>query len=418
LFALVDCNNFYVSCERVFNPSHIGRPVVVLSNNDGCVIARSQEAKDVGIVMGAPLFEVRDLIRRHDVAVFSSNFALYGDMSRRFMDSLLHFTPEIEIYSIDEAFLNLSGFPETDLMQYARDIRRAINRWIGIPVSIGIGPTKTLAKLANNLAKKTQAMDGVTALFGPSHQRAVLAATDIGDIWGIGRRLARTLKYDGIHTAQDLSTRPDAWVRGKMGVTGLRLVHELRGISCLSLENQPPDKKTTIVSRSFAQKVTARDDIKSAVAGFAERATQKLREKGLVAGAVTVSLYTSTFRKNRSRYRDAATVALDPATNHAGAVIQAAFEGLEKIYRPGAAYKKAGVMLLSLARADAVQMSLLAKDTPQDSAVMDALDRINHRYGAGAIRYGAGLLSGNWRVNQQHRSPRYTTCWEELATVK
>ena len=233
IFALVDCNNFYVSCERVFNPGIVGHPVLVLSNNDGCVIARSQEAKDLGIKMGVPVFEVRAIIARHKIAVYSSNYALYGDMSNRVMKVLFRFTPSMEVYSIDEAFLDLSGFTTRDISQYARDIRRTIGRWTGIPVSIGIGPTKTLAKLAGNAAKKIPAMGGVAALFDPDHQRDALGATEVEDIWGIGRRHGRMLKAHGINTALDLAGRPDPWVRSKMGVVGLRLVHELRGKASL-----------------------------------------------------------------------------------------------------------------------------------------------------------------------------------------
>jgi len=417
IFALVDCNNFYASCERVFDPALCGRPVVVLSNNDGCIIARSQEAKDIGIAMGAPLFEVRALIRRYAVAVFSSNFPLYGDMSRRVMSALTHFSPEMEVYSIDEAFLNLSGIPG-DITQYARDIRRTVGCWTGIPVSVGIGPTKTLAKLANNLAKKNPAMGGVTALLDPDHCREAMMVTPVKDIWGIGRRHGAMLEKNGIKTAYDLSTRPDVWVRKKMGIVGLRLVHEMRGISCFSLEGQPPDKKTTVVSRSFAREITARVDMESAIANFAERATEKLREGGLVAGAVTVFLHTNSFRKDQPQYRNAATLALDPATNHAGAVIHTALAGLKTIYRPRFAYKKAGVMMLSLSRIDSAQMSLLASDSRQASERMQAFDVINRRFGAGAIRHGVTIQSGNWCMNQQHRSPRYTTCWEELAKVQ
>ena len=418
IFALVDCNNFYASCERVFNPGIVGRPVLVLSNNDGCVIARSQEAKDLGIKMGVPVFEVRAIIARHKIAVYSSNYALYGDMSNRVMKVLFRFTPSMEVYSIDEAFLDLSGFTTRDISQYARDIRRTVGRWTGIPVSIGIGPTKTLAKLAGNAAKKIPAMGGVAALFDPDHQRDALGATEVEDIWGIGRRHGRMLKAHGIHTALDLAGQPDPWVRSKMGVVGLRLVHELRGGSCLDLETQPKDKKSCRVSRSFAKGVTRREDLQSAVASFAERASEKLREAGLVAGAVTVFLHTNGFRTDQPQYRNATTLVLDPATNHGSAVIGAAMDGIEKIYRTGFSYKKAGVMMEGLSRASGTQLSLLAPKTHQSTDAMKAFDAINRRFGSGTIRHGATMLGNNWRMAQQHRSPRYTTCWEELATVR
>ncbi|MCH7635014.1 MAG: Y-family DNA polymerase, partial [Proteobacteria bacterium] len=277
IFGLADCNNFYVSCERVFDPTLRRRPVVVLSNNDGCIIARSEEAKALGIPMGAAFFEVRPLIRRHRVEVFSSNYALYGDMSQRVMESFAAFTPEVEVYSIDEAFLGLGGFSGRDIAAYCREIRAKIGQWVGLPISIGTAETKTLAKLAARLAKKSPG--GVFDLSSSPLRRRLLAATEVGDVWGVGSRLARMLKAGGVHSALDLHDAPDAWIRKRMAVTGLRTAMELRGVSCIDLERQPPPKQTTVVSRTFARPVERLDELGDAVSTFAARAAEKLRRE-------------------------------------------------------------------------------------------------------------------------------------------
>ncbi len=271
VFGLVDCNNFYVSCERVFNPALEGRPVIVLSNNDGCAVARSNEAKALGIKMGAPAFQLRDLIGKHQIQVFSSNYALYGDMSRRVMRSLSEFTPEIEIYSIDEAFLDLSGFRHCDLTDYGHRIRSTVKQWTGIPVSIGIAETKTLAKIANRIAKKSQRAKSVLDLTHSPFQDRALEITDVADVWGIGRRYAHFLKQNGIHTALQLRDADDTFIKHKMGVTGTRLLQELRGVSCYALEQSPPRKKGITVSRSFKHAIQSLDELKEAIATYAGR---------------------------------------------------------------------------------------------------------------------------------------------------
>ena len=411
LFALVDCNNFYVSCERVFDPALEGRPVVALSNNDGCVIARSEEAKALGIPMGAPLFRVRPLIREHGVLVYSSNYALYGDMSGRVMAGLSEFAPDVEVYSIDEAFLDLAGAPGGDAARYGREIRAKIRRWTGIPVSIGIARTKTLAKLAAGIAKKSP--NGVFAF----PRAGDLALTEVGDVWGIGRRHAAMLKAGGILTALDLRHAAPAWARKRMGLGGARTVLELGGTACLDLETQPPQKKTTTVSRSFAHPVEDLDALRDAVSVFSGRAAAKLRRARLLAGAVTVFIHTNRFSGKDRQYHNAATRVLASPTSHTGDITGAALSALEQIFRPGLRYKKAGVLLFDLIAEERAPLTLFgagANDGP-GRRLMGAFDEINRKFGQGLIRYGSARPG--WRMNQAHRSPRYTTRWEDLPRV-
>lgn len=419
VFGLVDCNNFYVSCERVFDPALEGRPVVVLSNNDGCIISRSAEAKALGIAMGAPLFEARPLIEKHDVAVYSSNYALYGDMSQRVMASLAGFAPAVEVYSIDEAFLDLSGFVRRDLTAHGRDIRGAVGQWTGIPVSVGIGATKTLAKLASEIAKKSAAADGVYRLTG-SARRRVLAQTPLPAIWGIGNRLAARLKGDGLHTALDLHDAADGWIRRRMGVVGLRTAMELRGISCLDMETQPADRKSAIVSRSFARPLERFDDLHDAVMAFAARAAEKLRRERLLGGSVTVFVRTNRFNPREAQYRNAATVALEFPSSHTSDIGRAAAKALEGLFRPGYRYKKAGVMMCDLIGESRVQPDLFAAAADGDRAkrLMEAFDEINRRLGRGAIGYGSAAVRRGWRTQRTRLSPGYTTDWNGLPVVR
>ncbi len=426
VFALIDCNNFFVSCERVFNPRLEGRPVVVLSNNDGCIIARSNEAKTLGIAMGEPLFKARGEIRRHGIAVYSSNYPLYGDMSARVMNALQCFSPDIELYSIDEAFLNLGGFEKRGLSGYARDMRAAVKRWTGIPVSVGIAETKTLAKIAGDVAKKSPDAGGAFAITGEAARRRVLAAVPVGDIWGVGRRWARMLQSQCIKTALDFHDTPEAWVRKRMGVTGARTLLELRGVPCLGLETDPADRQTVRVSRSFAEPVESRRVMRESVAAFAARAAEKLRRDGLVCEAVNVFATTNRFGPAGEYYRGAASVAPPAPSNHTADITNAAMAAFERVYRPGARFKKAGVMMLGLSRQEAAQGNLFA---PPDAAadarrrrLMEAFDSLNARIGRGAVRYGAVGVAERGRRGvytvQNHRSPRYTTCWAELPVVR
>jgi len=426
VFALVDCNNFFVSCERVFAPHLEGRPVVVLSNNDGCIIARSNEAKALGIAMGEPLFKARGEIRRHNIQVYSSNYPLYGDMSARVMSALEAFTPDIEIYSIDEAFLNLAGFEERGLEAYAQDIRAAVKRWTGIPVSVGIAGTKTLAKIAGHVAKKSPAANGVFSIDDEATRRRVLGDIPVGDIWGIGRRWAKMLNSYAIESALDFHDSPEPWVRRRMGVIGARTLLELRGTACLDLESQTPDKQTIRVSRSFAKPVESRAVMRESVAAFAARAAEKLRRGGLLCAVVTVFARTNRFGPGDDFYRGTAASAPAAPSNHTATITSAAMAAFERVYRPGLHFKNAGVMLLGLARAEDAQGNLFAPPEPASDAraqaLMTAFDAINARIGRGAVRYGATGVSlrgkrGVYTV-QNRRSPRYTTNWAELPIVR
>ena len=324
-FGLADCNNFYVSCERVFQPDLAGRPVVVLSNNDGCVVARSPEAKRLGIAMGVPLFQVRSIIERHDVAVLSSNYALYGDMSERVMSLFSAAAPGIEIYSIDECFLDLSRLAVADLGSWLRGLRDKVHRWTGIPVSIGVGPTKTLAKLANRLAKASPRAGGVLDLAtNPAWIEPALSRTAVCDVWGIGPRRAKMLGEAGVKTALELRAAPDGWVRKRMGVVGLRTVHELRGIACHPLETQPPAKQTTCVSRTFGQAVTDPSGLRHAIVSFAERAAAKLRATQQVCGGLQVFIATDRFDPAVQRHAASGSAGFATPTADSRAIAAAA----------------------------------------------------------------------------------------------
>jgi DNA polymerase V len=296
-FAIVDCNNFYVSCERVFNPKLVGKPVVVLSNNDGCVVARSNEAKALGIKMGVPVFQISRLMKTHNVQALSSNYALYADMSQRIMNTLSRFTPDVEIYSIDEAFLDLSQFKQYDLTDYGHKIRSTIKQWTGIPVSIGIAETKTLAKIANKIAKKSVKAEGVLNLTASPYLNRALEITDVGDVWGIGRSYSKFLNTYGIHNALQLLDADDKFIKKRMGITGIRLLNELRGIPCYALEQFPYPKKGISVSRTFKNSIESLDDLKEAVAAYASIGAEKLRKEHSVAGVIMVFLMTNRFKK-------------------------------------------------------------------------------------------------------------------------
>jgi DNA polymerase V len=416
IIALADGNNFFVSCERVFQPELRNKPAVVLSNNDGCVIARSAEAKALGIGMGEPFFKMRENPAWRGVLVRSSNYTLYGDMSARMMNVFSRFTPDIEAYSIDECFLDLTHTAAGDPMAYAHDIRRTVLQWTGLPVSIGMAPTKTLAKIANRLAKKA---DGVFALLTPESHDAALAQTPVGDVWGIGRRWARMLQGHGIHSALDLKRADRTWARQCMGVVGQRTVDELNGIPCISLEDTPPDKQTTAVTRSFGRMMTTHEDLQEIVKALASRAAEKLRQGDLVAEIVHVFVRGNPFRQDLPQFTGTASVGLTPAGNHTGDIVKAALRALRQAYRPGIPYKKAGVMLFNLHRTDAAPRSLFDVARPPGAdRLMQAFDAINGRFGAGSIGYGQVYRPRHWYMNQQHRSLRYTTRWDELPVVR
>jgi DNA polymerase V len=417
VFALVDCNHFYASCERVFRPRLEGRPVVVLSNNDGCIIARSPEAKALGLAMGEPYHLRRDTLTRHAVEIFSSNDALYGDMSRRVMETLAAHAPEVKVYSIDEAFLNLAGLEWRGLTDSARHLQATLRRHTGIPVSIGIGPTKTLAKLANHLAK-ADPNAGVCDLAGMDVNRA-LAGVDVGEVWGIGLQWATWLAGQGIRTALELKHADPKAIRRNMTVVGERLVYELNGRPCLPLELVAPPRKGLTVSRSFGQPITRPEPIKEALLQFVGRAGEKLRRQRLMTAHVMVFVMTNRFSTTRPFYGRSATMRLPYPTDYTPDLIHAAVQLLERIYRPGFHYQKCGVMLTDLSPAAYHRRDLFdTRDQTRQARLMHALDRLNAYHGARTVHVGnLGGSRPTWAMRQAFCSARYTTRWTELPVV-
>lgn len=418
VFALIDCNNFYASCERVFDPSLVGKPIVVLSNNDGCVIARSNEAKSLGVTMGTPFFKLQDVVEQNSIEVFSSNYTLYGDMSRRVMETLETFTPAVETYSIDEAFLDLTGIAHTGtLAELGRRIRDRVYKWTGIPVSVGIAETKTLAKIANRLAKRSDKARGVLDLVGSTHRDCALSRTPVEDIWGIGRQYAKLLTARNITTALDLARTDEGWARSQMTVVGARVVMELRGVSCLPLEFMPPAKKSLTVSRSFGSDVETSGDVRAAVAHFASRAAEKLRANRLVAGMMIVFISTNR-HKDDPQYTNSAFVQMPFASDDTREIIRCAHKGLDRIFVEGYRYKKAGLTLLELLPTDGLQRSLLdATDHDRSKRLMSAIDWVNRRMGRGTLRIAATGLKQAWMTRAERCSPRYTTSLRDVVSV-
>ena len=419
LFALVDCNNFYVSCERVFNPIIEGKPVVVFSNNDGNVVARSSEAKALGIQFGAPAFECEQLIKKNGVYAFSSNYALYGDMSQRVMNTLSGFVPEMEIYSIDEAFLSFSGLSSVkDLTGYACQIRKTVKRWTGIPTSIGIAPTKTLAKLANKLAKKNPEHRGVCSVIEHPELDRLLDSVKVEDVWGVGVQYTKLLNLNGIFTALELKNAPDRWVKKQMTVMGLRTVWELRGHSCIPLEKAPPPKKGIISSRSFGRPVKSLAELKEALASYVSRAAGKLRAQRSVALFITVFLGTNPF-KDEPQYHNSMTLRLPVPTSYTAELIRHAHRILEELYRPGFRYKRTGVLFTEIIPEDQAQLNLFKPPSSgKQDTLMRTVDRINMRWGANTVTHAAEGIQKGWRMRQLRLSPRFTTQWEEIPVVK
>jgi len=419
-FALVDCNNFYVSCERVFNPSLIGIPVVVLSNNDGCVIARSNESKAFGIGMGEPWFKVRDMAQKRGVTVLSSNYALYGDMSKRVMDILAQEAENVEIYSIDECFLDISKIPSENLQEWARLVRAKILQWTGIPVSVGMANTKTLAKLANNLAKTIPRLQGVLDLTqNPLWVDAALQKTSAGDVWGIGRRWSQRLSAIGIMTAAHVRDAPTDQIQRHVGICGVRTQQELRGEAVVEMDHSPEPRKSCCCSRSFGKPVHAYAEARDAISQFSARAARKIRDEGLVAGCVQIYIRTSPFRKTAPQYSNSVAIPLTPASSATPAILDAALKGLGRIWKDGYDYSKAGVVLLDLACHGDVLPDLFAPVEPaHHKPLMQALDLVNDRYGSNTLHYGLAESGGNWVSQQNSRSPAYTTNWKNIPEIR
>lgn len=416
--ALVDCNNFYASCERVFQPKLRGQPVVVLSNNDGCVIARSNEAKALGIDMGEPWHLCRARVKTQGVIVRSSNYTLYGDMSARVMRVLAGFTPDLEVYSIDEAFLGLAGF-ESRLEDHARTLRATVLQWTGIPVSVGIAPTKTLAKLANRTAKKDPDSGGVCLLLTEAAQTAALAKIELTDLWGVAGRMAARLASIGIETPLKLRDADPRHVRQHSSVVMERMIHELRGRPCITLEEAPPARQSIMASRSFGRMVTSLPELLESVATFTARAAEKMRRQGLASSHLTVFIHTNEFRPQDRQYAAERSIRLPVATADTGRLNAAASRVLQAIYRPGYSYKKAGIMLLGLEPAGHAQAGLFDKpDTEKSRALMRAIDALNGQHGRGAIRYAVAGTQQAWKLRSDFISPPYTTSWSHLLAAR
>ena len=411
MIALADCNNFYVSCERVFKPWLNERPVIVLSNNDGCAIARSNEAKRLGIKMGAPYYQIKGLCQNHRVSVFSSNYELYGDMSKRVVSILMRFTPESEVYSIDESFLSLEQIH--DPVRTAEEMRKTVLMWTGIPISVGIGLTKTLAKMANRMAKKQDT--GCLMLKGS--ENSLISSVRVRDVWGIGRRIEEKLKRLKILTALDLVNAPAPIIRKVGSVQLERTQKELQGLQCISIEQIPEPKKNVCRSRSFGRTVTDLEELEEAVANHAVRATQKIRKEGSITCGLRVFIMTNRFSKD-PQYSNSRTIGFDEPSDDPIRILSTAKELLRSIYRKGYSYKKAGVMLLNLRTRDQDQ-ELLFRDhyDKKRNRLVKALESINSRYGTESAFLAAQGIDRSWDMKRQRRTPRYTTNWNEIPAI-
>jgi len=418
MIALIDCNNFYVSCERLFNPALDNKPVVVLSNNDGSVIARSNEAKALGIEMGAAVFMIADLVAKNNVYVFSSNYTLYGDLSNRVMDTLQRFASVVEVYSIDEAFVDLTDMRHHNVESLMRQLRETIMQEIGIPVTIGIAPTKTLAKMANRFAKRDKTFNGVYLVKATEHINHLLENTLVGDIWGIGSQHKKLLIQNKISSAAQLAVANTEWIRKNMSVTGQRLLNELSAIPSIAWDDMPAPKKGICIARSFGTLLTTRKDISEALANFAEMASARLRQEGSCTSLVHVLLQTNAHRLQDKQYFRSVTIPLQVATSNASEIIRAALKGLDIIYKKGYNFKKAGVMLLNLVPEGNVQGSMFDKtDRLRSRKLMNSFDMVNHRFGKGLIRYAAQGFGKKWKLKSEKVSPCYTTDIRQVPVV-
>jgi DNA polymerase V len=432
VYALVDGNNFYVSCERVFRPSLEGLPVVVLSNNDGCAVARSNEAKVLGIKMGAPWFQIKHFAESDGLVALSANFALYGDLSDRMMSLAAGLGPTQEIYSIDESFIDVTGL-RGDLVERSHKIRSRILQWVGIPCGIGIGATKTLAKLANHIAKTAERKPGSypghlaqvcnLASLSPADLESVLAATEVNEVWGVGPRLTKQLQVGGVNTVLDLARLDAAMVRSRWSVMLERTVRELQGTPCIGFEDAPAPKQQIACTRSFGHPVTELHQLEEAVTEFASRASEKLRRQCSLAGEILVFIRTSPFRKDR-QYSRSMVVPFRRSTSDTALIVAAALAGLRAIYRPGFKLAKAGVMLMELQSASVqlqVELDLEEEDDRDRGALMVTLDGLNRRYGKGAVHMASAGLEGSkrvWSMRQDRRTPGYTTCWDDIPVAR
>ena len=419
MFVLVDCNNFYASCERVFQPQWEGKPVVILSNNDGCVIARSNEAKALNIPMGAPAFKYKQQFKQQGVKVFSSNYPLYGDMSNRVMTILEKYTPNLEIYSIDEAFLQFKGFDLFNLEQEGQRMRKQVRKWTGIPVSVGIAPTKALAKIANKIAKKfMKRTQGVYAIDTEKKRIKALRWTKIGDVWGVGRKHKIRLEAIGVCNALQFTQLPDAWVRKHMSVLGLRLKKDLSGVSSIQLEEIIPIKKGIATTRSFEGTITQFSDLEERISTFATSCAEKMRKQRSSCNALLVFVRSDPHKKGGFPYRNSCVLPLPYATNSSILLSKYAVMGLQKIFKKGVHYKKAGVMIMGLIPTEKRQLSIFQNNNNKHLTLMQSVDRIHKRFGPHRIKLANQDLNRTWKMKQEHLSQRFTTELNEIITIK
>lgn len=416
MIALVDCNNFFASCERAFNPNLEGVPVVVLSNNDGCIVARSNEAKALNIPMGVPFFEVKEIIEKNQVAVFSSNYELYGDMSSRVMNILSGFSPNTEVYSIDECFLDFAGMVFVDLEAYARNIRYTVRKSTGIPISVGIAPTKALAKVANRLSKKFSAYNGVCIIDTEEKRLKALKWLKIEDVWGVGRQYAKFLNGLGVKTAYDFTLQPDSFIKKHMSIVGLRLKKELSGEPCLDLELMQAPKKNICTSRSFSKTVTSLGELKESVSTFTAACSYKLRKQRTCALTITVFVHTNRFKDNY--YCNSITLRLPTASSDTFLLTKYALYGLNKIYREREEYKKAGVVISGIVPENQVQQHLFFKSSNKAKKLMELMDKLNDKMGRNQLQLASSGVQKEWKLKREKLSPAYTTNLNDIIRVK
>jgi len=414
--ALIDCNSFYVSCERLFNPKIRKKPVVVLSNNDGCIISRSTEAKALGIKMGEPYFKAKDIIIKNKVEVFSSNYSLYGDLSRRVMRTLKRFNSAIEVYSIDEAFLDLSNFPDNEVEKVGKEIRETVLKWTGIPTSIGIAKTKTLSKVANHIAKKKQS--GVTSLIGIENLDPILEKVEINDVWGVGRQLTKFYQKNGIYNAKQLKNKSNTWIKKCSNVLSSRTAMELRGVPCIDLETTQTKRKSCVVSRSFGKRIEKFQELKEAVANYCLNASEKIRSESLVAKAITVFVRTSPFQRDYGYYSNAKTIDFPIATNNSIETVKTAVSILESIFKNGYRYQKAGVMLTGLRNDDGRKNLFSSEKDEKIKSLMRSIDNTNYRYGRSTLSLASAGVHKKWNMRRQYSSKIDTADFYCLPTIR
>ncbi len=414
--ALVDCNSFYVSCERLFNPKIRRKPVVVLSNNDGCIISRSNEAKALGIKMGEPYFKAKDIIIKNKVEVFSSNYSLYGDLSRRVMRTLKRFNSEMEVYSIDEAFLDLSNFPDQDVEKIGKEIRETVLQWTGIPTSVGIAKTKTLSKIANHIAKKK--ISGITSLIGIENIDPILEKININDVWGVGKQLTKFYQKNGIYNAKQLKNKSNTWIKKSSNVLSSRTAMELRGIPCIGLETTTAKRKSCVVSRSFGKRIEKFQELKEAVVNYCLNASEKIRSESLVAKAITVFIRTSPFQRGFGYYSNSNAVDFPIATNNSIEIVKTAVSILDNIFKNGYQYQKAGVMLTGLCNDDGKKNLFSSEKDEIINNLMRSIDNTNYRYGRSTLSLASAGVQKKWNMKREYSSKIDTADFYSLPKIK